>query len=751
MALTLTRRKFLQTASLAAASIPLSKVTAGAQPGVVKKSYPAPGSFTGTESKPSVCEMCFWRCQIVGKVRDGRLVKLEGNPKSVDNGKSICARGNAGVQLLYDPDRLKYPLKNIGERGKPVWKRISWEEALDECATRLKAAQKNHGPHSLAIFPHGASAKYPMQFFEMTGTENVSEASFFQCRGIRDMGYVSTFGFAPGENVDMAHAKAMLLIGTHIGENIHVSHVKSYLKGLANGAKLIVVDPRFSAAASKADIWVKIKPGTDTAFMMAIMNYLVVNNKYDKAFVEGSCEGFDAFREGIAHATLEWAAKICDLAVAQIKEVAELLAANAPNVSIHPGRHVSWHGNDFQRMRAHACLTAILGAYAVPGGLIKPSSGIKLGKVGWPKGEHDEEFSLTGSHKFKPPGMPTENIKKAMLEGKPYPIKACVCWGQNPIQTIPGQQATIQALKKMDFVMVVDVMPTDITMYADILLPEGSYLERYDYIKNGLAGWQPGSDTAVGYIAPRMPVVEPMFERRDQVWITNQLAIRMGYGDKIPVQSLPEMMDQMLAPAGLSIAKMQAMGGIHTQPAKAPYAPAGIKEHAFKTDSGKIELYSEVLSDAGFPAVPTFLPVEEVPEGFARLVYGRSPVHTFNRSQNNRWLHHEIPENPLWINEECGKKMGLKTGDRVHCENQDGIRSRTDTVVMLTPGIRRDTVYMAHGYGTMNTAMTVAKDQGVDDTSLISKVVVDPETGAHGMRNNFVRLIKNGKTLNIPS
>lgn len=297
--------------------------------------------------------------------------------------------------------------------------------------------------------------------------------------------------------------------------------------------------------------------------------------------------------------------------------------------------------------------------------------------------------------------------------------------------------------------MVVDVMPTDITMYADILLPESSYLERYDYIKNGLAKWTPGKNDAVGYVAPRMPVVSPMFERRDQVWITNELAKRMGYGDKIPVQTIEEMMDKMLAPAGLSIAKMQAMGGVHTRPAKAPYDAA--KTFEFKTDSGKIELYSEILGDAGFPAVPTFQPVAEVPKGYARLVYGRSPVHTFNRSQNNKWLHHEIPENPLWINEESGKGMGLATGDRVGLENQDGIRSRTETVVMLTPGIRADTIYTAHGYGTMNPAMSVAKDQGIDDQSLITRLAVDPETGAHGMRNNFVRLIKKGKVLNIPS
>lgn len=750
MSLNLTRRKFLQTTSLAAVAVPFSKVTT-ASADFIKKPYTAPGSFADTKSMPGVCEMCFWRCQLVGKVRDGRLVKLEGNPKSVNNGKSICARGNAGVQLLYDPDRLKYPLKNIGKRGAPKWKRISWEEALDECALRLKATQDKYGHHALAVFPHGASAKYPMQFFEMTGTENVSEASFFQCRGIRDMAYLTTFGFPPGENVDMANAKAILLLGCHFGENVHVSHVKSYLKGLQNGAKLIVVDPRFSASASKADLWIKIKPGTDTAFLLGIMNYLVQKGLYDKEFVANNCEGFEEFKKGISHASLDWAAKICDIPASQIKEVAETLVKNAPNVSIHPGRHVSWHGNDFQRLRAHACLTAILGAYGVPGGLIRPKDGIKLDKVGWPKGEHDEKFSLIGSHVFKPPGMPTDNIRKAMVEGKPYPIKACVCWGQNPIQTIPGQQYTIDALKKMDFVMVVDIMPTDITMYADILLPEASYLERYDFIKKGLAQWSPKSDKATAYVAPRMPMVDPMFERKDQVWITNELARRMGYGDKIPVGSLKEMVDKMLAPAGLSLAKIKEKGGIHTQPAKAPYVPKERKSFEFNTDSGKIELYSELLGDEDFPAVPTYIPVDEVPKGYARLVYGRSPVHTFNRSQNNKWLHHEIPENPVWINDKSGKKMGITNGDRVYLENQDGVKSRTDTIVLLTPGIRKDTIYMAHGYGSMNPELSVGKDQGIDDQSLISKLAIDPETGSHGMRNNFVRLIKNGKRLNIPA
>jgi thiosulfate reductase/polysulfide reductase chain A len=743
MSLNLTRRKFLQTASIAAASIPLSKVVF-ADTGFVRKPYTAPGSHAGTNTATGgVCEMCFWRCQLVGKVRDGKLVKLEGNPKSIDNGQSICARGNAGIKLLYDPDRLKYPLKNVGKRGAPEWKRITWDEALDTCAKELKKVVDKNGPHSLAIFPHGSSAKYPMNFFEHTvGTPNVSEASFFQCRGLRDTAYLTSFGTAPGEHVDMANAKAILLLGCHFGENVHVSHLKRYLKGLENGAKLIVVDPRFSASVSKADVWVQIKPGTDTAFLLGIMNYLVQNGKYNKEFVEEYGSGFDELKKGISHATLDWAAKICDVPAKQIKEVAEILAANAPNVSIHPGRHVSWNGNDFQRSRALASLTGLLGAVGVKGGFVKPK-GPKVGKVGWPKGEHNDEHNLRlmkGVHHFSPPGTPTDLIRDAAVTGKPYPIKGFVAWGQNPIQTIPNQELTIKMLKQMDFVMVVDVMPTDITMYADILLPEASYLERFDYIKTGTQ-WNL-SDTQQQYISARMPLVSTMFERKESVWITNEIAKRMGYGDKIPVKTIEELVNKCLATANLSIEQLKKEDGIHLMPGKDPYGMPEDFEMMF---------FSEELQEKGYPAIPTYKPVEEPPKGFARLVYGRSPVHTFNRSQNNVWLNNEMPENPIWLNDESAKKMGIKDGDRVELVNQDGVKSRTSSIVKVTPGIRKDTIYLAHGYGTMNPEMSAGHNKGIDDQSLITKLAVDPESGAHGMRNNFVRFVKGGKVMSLPA
>lgn len=746
MAFNLTRRKFLKTASLAAATIPLSKVVS-ANSGVSRSALDAKGTADDKTVVGGICEMCFWRCQLVGKVRDGRLMKIEGNPKSIDNGTSICARGNAGVKLLYDVDRLKYPLKNVGKRGAPRWKRISWKEALDECGSKLKSTVDEYGAHGICVFPHGASAKYPMHYFErVVGTHNVSEASFFQCRGVRDTAYVATISKSPDEKVDMANTRVLFFIGDHLGENIHVSHIKQYIQGLQNGAKLIVADPRYSASAAKSDIWVQIKPGTDTAFLLAIMNYLVQNNKYNKEFVEEYTDGFEEFSEAIKGWSLEKAAKECDIPAEQIKEVADLLAANAPNVAIHPGRHVSWHGNDFQRERALACLTGILGAYYVKGGWVPPKSP-KVTSVTWLKEDHDHEFDLNMDHEedeklypYSPPGTPTELIRDCAITGKPYPIKSCVVWGQNPMKTIPNQQKMKDLFKAMDFVLCVDVMPTDVTAWADILLPESSYLERYGYIKKGTQ-WDL-SKQHQQYISARMPLVAPMFERKDQVYICNEIAKRMGHAQKIQSKTIEEMVDKSLASVNLSIEKLRAEDGIHIQPGMDPY---GVP------DEFEVLLFNEDLADFGHPGAPTYIPVPQTPDGFARLLYGRAPVHTFNRSQNNVWLNNAMPDNPVWVNDEVAAKIGLVDGDSVGFINSEGVKSTTTTTVKVTAGIRKDCVYMYHGYGTVNPLMSIGVNAGVDDTSLITKIAVDPESGSHGMRNNFVKLIKNGKVLDIPA
>ncbi len=714
-----------------------------------------PGSL-GAKEVPSVCDMCFWRCPIVAKVKNGRVVKIEGNPRSPTNGTRICARGNAGIQLLYDKDRLKYPMKRVGARGEGKWAKISWDEALDEIAYNIKETMKKYGVHSMAFFDHGASAGFFREIFEELGTENFSnEPAFFQCVGPALLAYLYTVGYQAVGNakVDLANAKAILLFASHLGENIQVSLVKDFIEGLAKGAKLIVVDPRFSTAAGKADIWLPIRPGTDLALLLAWTNYLIENDLYDKDFVKNHCIGFEEVKKAVKKYDLDWAAKICDLPKEDIKKAIDILAQNKPHVGVHPGRHSAWYGRqDVQRHRAMAILTGLLGAVGLPGGLYfpptPPIAKVKLMECHefpvkgiFEEGEKEvppPEVSLKEDYPFAElfHGSPTDAIIKATLTGKPYPIKLWGVCGVNIIQTIPNPYQTKEAIKNLDFIFCVDNIPTESVLWADIVLPDATYLERYD----GLYSAQETKD----YVALRQPVVPPMFESRPAFQIALELGKRLGF--KANYTSEVEWLDAQLKKAGYSVAKLSKTG-LFTYEVN-PYRDR--KHLSFDTDSGKYELASEAFADEDFPAIPEpdFAPAP--PKGYARLLYGRVPVHTFAKTMNNIWLNNEWPENHLWVNDEVARALGLKTGDEVILENQDGYRSEKPVKVFVTPGIRPDAVYLPHGFGSRSPMLKTAYGKGVSDTFLITHYEQEPMMGASSHRNNFVRFIKDGKVLSIP-
>jgi thiosulfate reductase/polysulfide reductase chain A len=743
------RRRFLKlSASACAALAALEFKGAGMFRPAVASSGNAkglPGSL-GAKDIPSVCEMCFWRCPIVGKVKDGKLVKIEGNPKSPANDTRVCARGNSGIQLLYDPDRLKYPLKRTGNRGEGKWARISWEEALDEVAHNIKKVKDKHGPHALAYFDHGASAEFMRGIFKNLGTENyTNEPAFYQCVGPAALAFIKSMGYVTSgtrQYIDMKNAKAILLVGSHIGENVHVSHVAEYMEGLDNGAKLVVVDPRFSAPAGKADIYLPIRPGTDTALLLAWMNFIIEKGLYDKEFVKSHCTGFDDVKAAVKKCTIEWAAPICDLNAEDMKKAIIMLAEARPHVAIHPGRHATWYGRgDTSRHQALGILAALFGAVGVPGGLYFPTPVKKAHSECAECGEEPETPAESIQDDYYPFasmfGSPTSKIIEASLTGDPYPVKLWGINGVNILQTIPNPYHTMEAINKLDFIFCEEIMPTETAMWSDIVLPGATYLERFDAVYT--------YDLLTPYITVRQPMVEPMFETRTPYWIARQLAKRLGI-DCFHCKDTREIVEEELKGAGLTLEALDKKGGL--VPVKAnPYRER--KDLKFNTDSGKIALSVEDYADEDLDPVPRFIPTPAPPKGFARLIYGRVPVHTFTRTMNNSWLHNEWPENHLWLNDEAASKMGLKNGDEVVLENQDGKRS-LPIKLKVTPGIRPDVVYMAHGYGSRSKMLTKAFEKGASDQFVITMYENDPFMGASSHRTNFVRIIKGGKAMNIP-
>ncbi len=710
-----------------------------------------PGAFTGSigaEEITSVCEMCFWRCPIVGKVKDGKLIKIEGNPKSPVNGARVCARGNAGVQLVYDPDRVKTPLKRVGARGEGKWVKISWDEAFDEIAHNMQKVKKKYGPHALAYFDHGASAEFMRGIFKAMGTENyTSEPAFYQCVGPAALAYLSTVGYVTTgtrQYNDMANSKAMLLVASHIGENVHVSHVREFIAGLQNGSKLIVVDPRFSAAANKAHIYLPIRPGTDTALILAWINYVIQNKLYDEKFVANNCDGFAALKKEVSGYSMEWAAKICDLKIEDMKAAIEELAKAAPNVNIHPGRHATWYGKgDTGRHQSYAILTALFGAVGAPGGIYFPTP-VKTGKAECPEPEEIETAEAEVSMKEDSAypftsifGTTTRDIINAILTDKPYPVKLLGVNGVNIIQTLPNPYDTMKAINKLDFIFCEEMMAGETAIWSDIVLPDTVYLERYD----GLYAY----DGLTPYLTVRQPVVKPMFD------VKSPYAIAQGLAKKLDIKGYScadekEFLNEELKAAGLSLDKLNKKGGLVTYPGNPYRDPGKLK---VGTESGKIQLFVEDFDDEDLNGIPKFEPTPAPPKGYSRLVYGRAPMHTFSRTMNNLWLNYEMPENSLWLNDKVADKLGIENDEEVILENQDGKKSNP-IKVLVTPGIRPDTVYMYHGFGSKSKHLTRTYGKGAADGFMMTNVVTDPFIGADSKRTNFVRIIRNGKTLNIP-
>lgn len=327
-----------------------------------------------------------------------------------------------------------------------------------------------------------------------------------------------------------------------------------------------------------------------------------------------------------------------------------------------------------------------------------------------------------------------QELIEPMITGKPYPIKGLVIYGTNLFHTVPNVPRTKEALKNLDFVLAIDVLPQDHIAWADVVFPEATYLERYDEL------WACAHKTP--YIALREPAIDPLYETKPGWWMARELGIRLGLADFFPFKTAEEYINTRLSSVNLNIEKLRAMGGVSIQKGK-PYLEDYEAEKAspFATASKKIELYSEAIEKSGYAGLPSYEPTPEAPAGMLRLVYGRSPVHTFGKTQNTPVLSNLQPENALWINEETAAALGVKNGQKVTLENQDGARSGPVTV-FATQRIRKDVVYMVHGFGHNAPGMKRAHKRGASDTVLQTRYTLDPLSGGAGMRTNFVKLLK---------
>ena len=739
------RRDFIKIAGLGAASLALANPALKALGNTFFANDDA--GVSGLHRTPMVCEICFWKCAgWTYKKEDGTIWKLEGNADDPNCNGRLCPRGTGGVGTYLDPDRLKTPLIRTGERGSQTFREATWDEALDYISEKMKIIAQDTGPESIALFSHRVGSTYFNDMLKAFGSSTYAAPSYAQCKGPREEAFYLTFGETIGspERTDIRDTKCLVLIGSHIGENMHNGQVQEMSDAIDKGASIITVDPRFSTAAGKSKFWLPIKPATDMALLLAWINVLITEGWYDSDYVEKYTFGFDQLKAHVRNFSPEWAYGITTIRPEVIRNTAREMFNASPSVIIHPGRHTTWYGDDTQRLRAVAILNALLGSWGRRGGFYTPDrvSLPQMPKPEFPKPARTWRDYYPDRYLLAGEGISNVLVDASIPDGEREPfIKAWLVDATNLIETLPDKKKAIEAINNLDLIVVVDIMPMEITGYADVVLPEATYLERYDDIRVS-----PGR---VPTMALRMPAFEPRYNSRPGWWIARELGLKLGLKEYYPWENFEELLDWQLKQVDSSLDEMKRIG-VKVLPRTYDDIYFGEDEEIeFGTATGKIELYSTQLAAAGFDPMPKYTAHAEPPEGYYRLNYGRAPMHTFSRTSNNQHLRNLMGENSVWVNPAIAKRWGIENGMEVWLRNQDGVVSNFPIKVRITERIRWDSVYMVHGFGHGNKLLTRCFGKGASDTQLITNVKIDPVMGGTGMRENFVTFLFEPEEVNL--
>ncbi|MCR4420810.1 MAG: molybdopterin-dependent oxidoreductase [Clostridia bacterium] len=696
-----------------------------------------PASEKGAEVKKAICWAspgCHDQCSILVQVdEEGRITKIRGN-RELGNGRFF--RGCPDrlpylIRWLYHPEQLMYPLKRVGSRGENKRERISWDQALDEIAEKLREIKARYGPESLAL-TEGTyrSDMYGIRsrFLHLFGNPGNIGCPGTICGCNRRALYRALLGTtALKDNFDTA--KCIVIGGGRTAESGRRRWLAIKERLREGGVKLIVIDPRRTEEARHADIWLQIRPGTDCALFLAWINVIIEERLYDADFVDKWTFGFDELRRRVAEYTPERVAEITWVPPDKIRAAARMYATNRPG---HFARGVAADHIGLNAIRveeAKVCLRAITGNLRVnggetplgPGPIVNGRMAIRDGflqledkcppeqrrkQIGsdrfklmtWPAYEiinrlYRERYGIpltVSGHDFL---SPQPLIWRAILTGQPYPIKAMITWGSNPLLNAANTKLVYQALKSpnLELHVVLEHFLTPTALLADYVLPIASKLEK------------PTCSTYEDF-APTLECgerpVQPLGERRSDYDFFRGLAIRLGFGEYFPWASEEELANYRLEPLGLTLeeaaaARVIASTELWTYETVNPRTgePTG-----FATPSGKVELYSKVLEELGYDPLPFY---EEPPESPLRTpeiareypliltTGGRiRPLFHSEHRQLGIGMREQHPEPMVEIHPETARELGISDGDWVCVETRRGaIRQRARLTLDIHPRV----------------------------------------------------------------
>jgi anaerobic selenocysteine-containing dehydrogenase len=643
----------------------------------------------------SHCRMCHGGCGVIVYTKAGKAVKITGDPDCPINHGTLCTKGLASIQLAYHPDRLTTPVRRKGPKGSGRWAPISWDEALDTIADRINGYKEEFGAESI-VMGYGTGRENESviyRFANLLGTPNVLTAGHF-CYGPRIATSIITCGSNP--IVDYENHPQCIMVW---GNNLVISNPDEY-KGesfsvsLDRGAKLIVVDPRMTRMAARADIWLQLNPGTDTALALGMAQVIVAEGLYDQAFVENHVHGWQPFVERVQAYPPARVAQITGVPEEKIRAAARLYATTKP-AGIQWGVAIEQQINCADNDRALMALMGITGNIDVPGGqvLFKTPNIVKvstfgahkqLSKAQAAKRLGGERFRLAGNFGIINPKC----VWDAILTEKPYPVKLAFLISSNPLLTRANPSEVYRALEKVDFLAVSDFFMTPTAEMADIVLPAATWLEM-DYIGDY---WK-----RHGYILPRRKVIQVGDCRPDHEMI-NDLAHRVGQGAHW-WESFAGGLDYILEPMGITFEQFKEMDYIRGEVAYRKYEKGG-----FSTPTGKFELYSTLLEKWGYDPLPQY---REPPESIRSapaltrrfpytLITGRRiPGYFHAENRQLPWMRALHRDPVVEIHPDTAAKEGIEAGDWVVIESPRGkIRQRAK----LFKGLKPDVISAEHAW-----------------------------------------------------
>jgi anaerobic selenocysteine-containing dehydrogenase len=618
---------------------------------------------------------CYDTCGMLVYVKDEKVIKIEGDPDHPITRGHLCLKGYANVQKINSPDRVKYPLMRVDARGKGSFKRISWDEAFDYIINKLNYTKQKYGAESLAEYTYSGNREHmakavSKRFLNLYGaTQTVG--SFCVLSGFSGSYHTLGFQHTMSPEIWSEHAELIMLVGRN--PSATNPHLYPFLyKAMDRGAKLIVVDPYVTAVASKADLHLRPRPGTDGAMALGMIHHIIENDLHDMEFIAKYTHGFEELEKLAQEWTLEKTAEVTGIPSDQIRMAAEMYATHESHLECGYGQQR--YSNGHQTQRALACLAAVCGHIGKKSanynfmdamGFPALSGFVACSKVSSPEGA-----SLKPTRMINIASFPI-----ALHKAENPPIKAVISWRGGLISQQPYVDYTIEALKNLDLFVVIEQFMTDDTDWADIVLPACHFLEQY--------GFHPSYWHHYNQIV--VPVCQPYYEAVPDIEIWSELARRMGFEKYFSrkttgldwIRTLIEYecdVDAMVSPNGPALLPEQWCPTV-------PY-----HDYEFTTPTGKIELYSVGMEERGkqvpgdFEPVPHFIEPDESPistpqlaEKYPLTIISQHPAfRTHSQFYNLPWIKEIEGPAKVFINKNDAISRGIKDGDLVTIFNDRG-------------------------------------------------------------------------------